>query len=217
MRPPTPRAIVFDWDNTLVDTWLQLHHAINHTLGAMGHPAWSFEQTKKQVRNSARDSFPRLFGERAGQAMETFHAAFEADHLDRLTELPGTGAALRELSAAGLPLAVVSNKDGAILRREATHLGWQPLFHRLVGAQDAARDKPAVEPVTMALDGSGIVLGPEVWLVGDTDTDMICAHNAGCLPVLLRAEPPGEDEFEAAAPALHVESCRALVERAFNP
>ena len=148
MTPAAPRAIVFDWDNTLVDTWQQLHLAINHTLEAMGHPAWSFEQTKRQVRASARESFPRLFGERTGQAMEIFHGAFEADHLSRLSASPGADAALRELTAAGKLLAVVSNKSGGILRREAAHLGWTALFHRLVG---------------------------------DTETDMLCARNARSL------------------------------------
>jgi phosphoglycolate phosphatase len=34
-------------------------------------------------------------------------------------------------------LGVVSNKRGYLLRREAAHLGWMSLFHRLVGANDA--------------------------------------------------------------------------------
>ena len=217
MTPPAPRAIVFDWDNTLVDTWHQLHHVINHTLEAMGHPPWSFEQAKRRIRTSARESFPSLFGDGASRAMEIFFAAFEAQHLRRLTELPGAGAALRELSDAGLLLTVVSNKDGAILRREAAHLGWESLFHRLVGAADAARDKPAAEPVIMALAESGIEPGPDVWLVGDTETDMLCARNTGCLPVLLRHGGALGGEFDGAEPALQVESCRALVELALNP
>ena len=209
--------MVFDWDNTLVDTWAQLHRVTNHTLEAMGHPRWSFEDCRARIRASARDSFPKLFGERAEEAMAVFTAAFEAEHLELLAELPGTEAALRRLQAAGLPLAVVSNKQGSIVRREAAHLGWESLFHRLVGAGDAARDKPAVEPVQMALQDSGVAPGPDVWLVGDTDTDLICAKNSGCLPVLLRPEPPHDREFASALPAFYVESCEALVEQLLNP
>lgn len=214
---PSPRALVFDWDNTLVDTWEQIHHAINHTLAAMGHPAWSFEDTRARVRASARDTFPRLFGEHAERAMEVFYEAFEAQHLERLHERPGVGPALHRLSAAGRVLAVVSNKNGRLLRREAAHLGWEGLFHRLVGATDAERDKPAAEPVRLALAESGVAPGPEVWLVGDTDIDMVCALNAGCLPVLLRAEAPREAEFAGAEPALHFTTCEALAERVLNP
>ena len=59
-----PRAILFDWDNTLVDNWLAISEALNATLVAMGHPTWSLTETKARVRNSLRDSFPAMFGER---------------------------------------------------------------------------------------------------------------------------------------------------------
>ncbi len=212
-----PRGLVFDWDNTLVDSWLQIHRITNLTLEAMGHPAWSLDETKQRIRASARDSFPRLFGERSAEAMAFFTAAFEAGRPGTLPELPGTGAALRALGGAGAVMSVVSNKQGSILRQEVARMGWDGHFHRLVGAGDAARDKPAAEPIVMALAGSGLEPGPEIWLVGDTDTDLLCAHNSGCTPVLLRAEPPRAGEFEGAEPALHVATCEALVEQALNP
>ena len=107
---------------------------------------------------------------------------------------------------------MVSNKRGDLLRREATRLGWEGYFERLVGANDAARDKPAVDAVEMALGDSGLAPGPEVWFVGDTDIDMVCAANAGCLPVLLRAEPPGAGEFTGSEPGVHVVGCVQLLE-----
>ncbi|MDH3919005.1 MAG: HAD hydrolase-like protein, partial [Rhodospirillales bacterium] len=156
MKREPPRALLFDWDNTLVDTWSVIHHALTATLKAMGHRPWSFEETRKRVRASARDSFPLLFGERADEAMEVFYETFEADHLARLRALPGAGDMLARLGEAGMLLGVVSNKRGCLLRRGVAHLGWTSLFHRLVGADDAPRDKPAVEAVDLALEGSGL-------------------------------------------------------------
>jgi phosphoglycolate phosphatase len=74
-----------------------------------------------------------------------------------------------------------------------------------------------VEAVDLALNGSGIVAGPEVWFVGDTDVDMVCAHNADCVAVLLRAKPPDTGEFAEAPPRLHVISCTALAELVSAP
>jgi phosphoglycolate phosphatase len=208
-----PRALLFDWDNTLVDTWATIHHALNVTLEAMGHATWTMEETRARVRASARDSFPALFAERAGEAAEIFYRTFEADHLAALAERDGAGDMLRGLAGEGtFYLAVVSNKRGHLLRREAAHLGWEAYFDRLVGANDAARDKPAVDAVDLALTDSGLGRGPAVWFVGDTDIDMLCAANADCVPVLLRPEPPGEGEFGAAGPRVHVASCAALLE-----
>lgn len=207
-----PKALLFDWDNTLVDSWGILHHSMNVTLAGMGEPAWSYEETRRRVRASARDAFPELFGERAEEAAALFYRTFEAGHLEALRELPGAGGMIAELAKSGFYLAVVSNKRGHILRKEAAHLGWNRHFRALVGANDAVRDKPAVEVVELALAGSGLSPGPEVWLVGDTDIDMTCAVNAGCVAVLLRPEPPAKGEFVTAAPHLHLESCAALAQ-----
>ena len=45
-----PQAILFDWDNTLVDTWLTIHEALNHVMAAMDKPLWSLAETRARVR-----------------------------------------------------------------------------------------------------------------------------------------------------------------------
>lgn len=202
-----PRAVVFDWDNTLIDSWECIRAATNHTLRYMGHGEWTLEETRIRVARSLRDSFPVLFGERWEEARDVFYRNFSAIHLDYLRPLPGAEAMLEELAGQGVWLAVVSNKNGAFLRREAERLGWDRYFRRLVGATDAPHDKPSPAPVHMALDGSGIVPGPDVWFAGDAAIDMECALASGCLPVLVRDHPPGDGEFSGHTPARHVVGC----------
>jgi len=212
VSPPAPRALLFDWDNTLVDTWTVIHDALNRTFREMGHQPWTFEETQARVRASARDSFPLIFGARAGEATELFYRIFESEHLAKLRARAGAADMLAALAGRGdVYLAVVSNKGGHLLRREAEHLGWDRFFARLVGANDATRDKPAAEAVDLALSDSGLAPGPEVWFVGDTDIDMACAVNTGCLPVLLRDTPPAEGEFGPHTPRIHVPDCAALL------
>lgn len=205
-----PRAVIFDWDNTLIDSWGTIQQALNATLLAMGHEPWTLEETKERVRLSLRDSFPRLFGERWEEARRIYLETFVSVHLERLAPLPGAEALLTGLAEAGLHLAVVSNKTGRILRREAAHLGWSRYFRRLVGASDAPADKPDPAPVEMALADGGLVPGEEVWFVGDTALDMQCALNAGCTPILLHAEPSDEPEFAKYPPRLRFADCGAL-------
>ena len=210
MDETPPRALLFDWDNTLVDTWPAIHHALEATFRALGREPWTFEQTRARVRASARDSFPALFGEQAEEATAVFYRTFETDHLEKLRERPGATAMLERLQAAGFYLAVVSNKRGDLLRKEAEALDWTRLLARLVGANDADRDKPAVEPVALALADTDLVPGPAVWFVGDTDIDLACAVNSGCRPILLRPEAPSPEEFRDTPPAEHFASCDAL-------
>lgn len=205
-----PKAVLFDWDNTLIDSWHAIHDAQNHTLQHFGLLPWSFEETRQRVRGSMRDSYPALFGERWREAGDVFYARFAARHLETLTPLPGAESLLRFLRENGVYLAVVSNKKGAYLRAEAERLGWSDLFGQLVGAFDAERDKPAIEPVELALAGSGIGAGMDVWFVGDADIDMECAVQAGCLPVLVRPEPPIPGEFAPHEPAHSFATCAVL-------
>ena len=211
-----PKAIVFDWDNTLVDTFPTIHVALNAAQVAMGVKPWTLEEAHIRVRQSVRDVFPVMFGDRWEEAREIFYRTFEQVHLQELRELPGASDLLEHLGAVGTTLTVVSNKTAGFLRREADHLGWSPRFHRVIGATDAARDKPAPDPVHLSLEGAGVMAGPEVWFAGDTDIDLECAHHAGCVPVLVRENPPEKGEFAAFPPILHVHNLfelKALVKR----
>ena len=198
-RVSRPQAILFDWDNTLVDSWATIHEALNFLMAAMDKPLWTIKETRERVRLSLREAFPRIFGERWGEARNIYLDRFRAIHLERLTPLPGRAELLEGLSGEGIFLGVVSNKTGSLLRRETDHIGWSALFGSIVGAGDAPLDKPDAAPVRLALRPSGIDTGATVWLVGDTAVDMECAVNSGCVPVLL-GDAPGADEFARYAP-----------------
>jgi len=211
-----PKAVLFDWDNTLVDTWPVIHEAMNTALSAMGKPVWTIEETRQRVRRALREAFPPMFGERWEEARDIFYARFREIHLERLEVIAGAEEMLAEFARRGVYLGVVSNKMGDHLRKEAIHLGWDRYFGRLVGATDATRDKPAREPVEMALQGSGAAPGPAVWFVGDTEIDMECGHNAGCFKVLVRENLPSDGEFTQYSPDKHFINCselRTLVSR----
>jgi phosphoglycolate phosphatase len=211
--PQRPAGLLFDWDNTLVDSWAAIHHALQVTFTELGYRPWTFEETKANVRKSAREAFPELFGAEAARATEIFYATFEQDHLESLTPLEGAHELIAGLAADGTPVGVISNKQGRLLRAEAAALGWDRHLLACVGANDAARDKPDPSVVAHALAG-GPLEGMErarIWFVGDTDIDLACAHNAGCTPVLLRQAAPEDGEFAACPPSRHFPDCRALL------
>ncbi len=210
---PAPRAILFDWDNTLVDNWGAIHEALNLTLAAMGHPTWTYDETRLRVQRSLRDSFPQMFGERWPEARDIYYRSFSDVHLQTLRPMPGAAELLEELAASGLYLAVVSNKTGKFLRLEAKQLGWDSHFTRLIGATDAPKDKPAVEPVDLALGESGIPRNATVWFVGDGAVDVECARNAGISAILVGDNPTGDVAAEVTSrdrPIQRVADCFAL-------
>lgn len=193
-----PSAVLWDWDNTLVDGWAAIEAGLNATFRAFAMPEWDRATVLARVRGSLRDTFPAMFGAEWERARDIFYAGVTARHLAVVAPMAGAAAAL---AAAGrlAPQGVVSNKQGSLLRAEAAHLGWGSHFGALVGAGDAAHDKPDAAPILMALGMIGVPAGAGVWYVGDTALDMQAARAAGCRAVLL-GDAGHDGGIAAAAP-----------------
>jgi phosphoglycolate phosphatase len=180
-----PRAVIFDWDNTLVDSWGAIADAINVTRTHFGLASWTMDEAKANCSRSARESFPDWFGDRWQEASDIFYARFSAVQMSCLNPLKGSAALLKWLLDVQIPSFVVSNKDGEFLRRESDALGWNNYFVGIVGATDALRDKPDREHADHALRLGGLHAGKDIWFVGDSDADMACARNSNCTPIYI--------------------------------
>jgi len=201
-----PSVLLWDWDNTLVDGWTAIAAALNAVFAAHAMPAWTVGQTRARVRGSLRDTFPAMFGERWRSARELFYATLAERHLDQLRPMPGAADALA--AGARWPQGVVSNKAGDFLRAEVAHLGWAPLFRAVVGAGDAAADKPDAAPILLALRPIGAAADRSVWYFGDTALDMQAARAAGCSAVLI-GDAAHDGGIARAAPDLHFSNAEA--------
>lgn len=211
MKLTKPKAILFDWDNTLADTWPTIHQAMSETFTAMGHEPWSMEVTKERVHRSLRDSFPEIFGDRWEEAGDLYITNFRRVHLEKLTPLEDAEEVLKALKDTDIYVALVSNKTGSSLRLEVDHIGWNCYFSKVIGAKDADEDKPSIKPVLLALEGSGITPGQDVWFVGDSVTDMECAYNANCIPIFYGDQDLSSERFKDFQPVRHFKNHADLV------
>jgi phosphoglycolate phosphatase len=201
---------LYDWDNTLVDGWAGIAAALNTTFVAFDRPLWTIQETRERVRVALRESFPVLFGDRWEGARDVFQEALRRQHLDHV----GPMAGVPEVLEAGIPWpqGVVSNKMGAFLRREVAHLGWAGFFGAVVGAGDAAADKPDPAPLHLALAQLKLTADPSVWYIGDTALDMQAAKAAGVTAVLI-GNADHDGGVERAAPHIHFVSAHGLRSR----
>ena len=55
LKDVLPKAIIFDWDSTLIDNWQSIANALNATLIEMGKAPWSVAQVRQNSKNSARE------------------------------------------------------------------------------------------------------------------------------------------------------------------
>ncbi|WP_158933063.1 HAD family hydrolase [Acidisphaera sp. S103] len=207
MTDGRPSVLLYDWDNTLVDGWAGITAALNAVFTEFGRALWTVDDTRKRVRVSLRESFPVMFGDRWEHARDIFYETLTHQHLQHVTPMPGVPAVLE----AGIPWpqGVVSNKAGAFLRRETTHLGWDRFFGAVIGAGDASADKPDPAPIHLALSQLGRPADPSVWYMGDTALDMQAARAAGVTAVLI-GNADHDGGVERAAPHLHFLSAHDL-------
>ena len=104
---------------------------------------------------------------------------YYGDHLtDNSYLFPGVVAALDRLEAAGLRLAVCTNKPIAATRALLDALGLAPHFALVLGGDSLAVKKPDPGHVLGILAGLGVA-ADEAVMIGDHQNDIRAARGAG--------------------------------------
>jgi phosphoglycolate phosphatase len=204
-----PKAILFDWDNTLTVGTLHFYRmALDKTCEQLGLPLLSEYEWHQLPHVSARDvmgllfpNHPEAFGIMDGHFKKYY---MSADPMGGAFEL------LEFLKKTKVFLGVVSNKTGDILREDVKTLDWCHYFDVVVGSRDFHEDKPSPVPALGALKPSGIPPSKDVWFVGDSEVDLQCAQNCGFQPVIIGEAKIGFSKGVCFKGALHFDSCADL-------
>lgn len=207
-----PAAVFFDWDGTLVDSYGVLESAHNHTRKALGFeplPEGAFASYFGKPRDLLYNAlYPGKFNE----AKAEFEAFYRANHLQGIRILPGVLELLEFLDAGGVPMGVVTNKKVDFINAEIAHLGWADYFKATVGAGDAKADKPSPAPLLLAIERARISATlNDIWMVGDTENDLLCAIGAGCVGVLVASIAEQKKVLPLAKAAYSFENCQELI------
>ena len=67
------KAVFFDWDGTLVDTCGMVLDAHNHVRKIHNLPLWEAEDIFGRVSRSARETYPKIYGDRAAEAQKQLY------------------------------------------------------------------------------------------------------------------------------------------------
>jgi phosphoglycolate phosphatase len=175
--------LIFDLDGTLIDSRLDLVHAVNKTRAHAGRAPLPDEQIFSYVGNGAPVLVQRAMGPDASQeevktALEFFLNYYRHHALDHTVLYPGVAEALHRLHAAGATLAVLTNKPVRISERIMEGLGFAPLFFRIYGGNSFEYKKP--HPIGIdTLRAEANAAAAETWMVGDSSVDIQTARNAG--------------------------------------
>jgi phosphoglycolate phosphatase len=206
------RAVLFDFDGTLADSYTAITASVNHVRSLHGLPPLPLDEVKKYVGRGAETLMERVVphGDVAADV-----AAYREHHPSVLRSgtrlFPGVAETLRTLHGRGVRLVVCSNKPVAFTRELLDFLKLAPLIEVALGPEDVARPKPAPDMLLAALERLGISAA-EALYVGDMTVDIETARAAG---VAVWAVATGSDEeatLRAARPDRLLHSLSELVE-----
>ncbi len=179
-----PSAILFDFDDTLIDARPTINKALDSTFTEFGISKEVITANNININRSLRDYFQQLFADKLPEARAAYYKHYKQYAKD-LTAFESAEDVLKLLQQQGVYTAVVSNKNGPGLRAEVNDLfAWQDYFKAIVGAGDAKEDKPSAMPALLALEQSGLTDYSNVWFIGDTSVDLETARNLGCKAIL---------------------------------
>lgn len=211
--------LIFDLDGTLIDSKLDLAHSVNAARAHFGLPALDVETIGQYVGNGAPVLMRRAMGDGMGEedvrkALDYFLSYYDQHNLDYTRTYPGIQEALAQLDAAGVRMAVLTNKPVRVSTRIIEGLGLARYFAKIYGGNSFEQKKPDPVGVNTLLAELGAAR-ERTLMVGDSSVDIRTARNAGvkCCGVTYGFQP---ESFEGDPPDMMVdrpeELARAVID-----
>lgn len=208
-------TVIFDLDGTLLNTLEDLADAVNFVMRANAFPERTYEEVRKFVGNGIRKLMERAVPE--GIDAEAFEKVFEefrsyyTGHCQNKTKAyEGIEMLLRELSADGVSMAIVSNKNQAAVTA-LNDLYFSKYIKTAIGQREGMNRKPSPDAVFLALRTLGKEHSRALY-VGDSDVDFTTAKNSGMDCALVTWGFRTKEELKECTPLVFADDAVQLLE-----
>lgn len=188
------KAVLYDFDMTLVDTSEPLYRIVNEVARRYGRPHCPREKLMSAIGNGSHAFWAALLGDYRPEYDEIFssnRAEIEARYMH-----PAVGAieSIYELKARGVRVGCASNRDAPAPTIHT--IGLDPLLECIVGASDVPNPKPAPDVILKGAELLG-ASPSETLYIGDTPIDVraAVAAQAPCVALLTSS---AKDALQAA-------------------
>jgi len=181
------KAILIDLDGTLINTAPEIARAVNVMLFGCDFPPLPEDKVQSFIGDGAQALIKRSLTEAALQApdatlFEKAQQLFTAAYSNIVTESEpylNVAETLAQFKANGLPLACITNKPANFTIPLLQAKGLFDCFDLVVCGDTLTKKKPDPDQIFHACK----VFNVDPWealLIGDSNTDILAAKNAGC-------------------------------------
>lgn len=188
MQPwsPTPRAVIFDLDGTLIDSLPDITSALNQLLPAYGRRLLDQAEVRPMVGDGVRRLVEKAFAatgipaerEQLPLILKRFMAIYENVPAQPGMLYPHVRETLAALRHAGIRVALCTNKPTTATDHVLAALELRAAFDQIVCGDTLATRKPDPAVIHLLLQRFGTTAAETV-IVGDGINDVGAGRNAG--------------------------------------
>lgn len=206
------RAVLFDLDGTLVDSYAALADAVNYARRQHGLHDLATDTIREFVGEGLERLLQRAFdGKVPPTATDDFEARYDEICCAQSRVLADVEATLAALSRCGVAMAVCTNKPTAFSRKILEFLNLAPFFSAIVGPDVAGARKPEAQHVLRTLQATHCAPS-EALFVGDMPVDVEAAHNSGIAAAVVATGSSTSTALKAAGPDHYLDRLADLVQ-----
>jgi phosphoglycolate phosphatase len=197
---PRFRAVLFDFDGTLIDSYPAIAASVNHVRSLYQLPPLPEAEVRRHVGRGPYHLIQQTVGQGDLEANVTAYRTHHPTVFRTGTRLlPGAREALATLAGRGYLLGICSNKPVAFSRELVAFLSVEPFLRLVLGPEDVARPKPAPDMLLAALPRLGVPAA-QVLYIGDMVVDIQTARAAGVTVWVVATGSESEADLDAASP-----------------
>jgi phosphoglycolate phosphatase len=215
--PFSPRAIIFDFDGTLADSYEAIAASVNYVRAQRALGPLATAQIKRYVGRGPLFLIEHTVG---SDALERDLGRFKAHHptvMRSLTHLlPGAVESLVAAKQTGRQTGICSNKPRAFTVALNETLDIARNVDVVVGPEDAPRPKPAPDMLRVAMSRLGVDPAQALY-IGDMVVDIETARAAGAVVWSVETGSDSHEALQAARPDRLLADLRELAAWLLQP
>jgi phosphoglycolate phosphatase len=195
------RAVLFDLDGTLVDSYNALTEAVNHARRTHGLQELSSAHIRELVGEGVERLLQRAFArtEIPPSIVEAFETRYGDICCAESRVLAEVEVTLGQLHELGVTMAVCTNKPTVFSRKILDFLRLSHYFRAIVGPDVAGARKPEARHLAFTLESVGCT-PEEALFVGDMPIDVRAARNSGLDVAVLATGSSTREQLTASSP-----------------
>lgn len=206
------RAVLFDLDGTLVDSYAALTEAVNHARRCEDLDDLSPARIRTFVGEGVEKLLQRAFDrtEIARSTVDAFESRYDEVCCQESKVLADVETTLERLASLGVEMAVCTNKPTVFSRKILDFLQLSRHFRAIVGPDAAGARKPEARHLLVTLE-SVRCAREEALFVGDMPIDVRAARNTGIDIAVVATGSSTREQLAAAEPDHFLERFADLI------